>query len=62
MKPYINIRVKRFWIDLGWYDGEYLALLKLELFQTEENQRGKIDHVTIFQIQILKLFIGFGFS
>lgn len=59
MKPRIDIHIKKFWFNLGWYPGEEFILFKLCLFETIQGMR-IVDMLTIFDIQILKFLLAFG--
>ena len=62
MRPYIYLRKEPISFCFGWFLGEELTLLSIDLFKTAEDQYGKIDQLTVFSLQILKFFISFVIS
>jgi len=62
MKSWIYLRAEPFSFCFGWFSGEELTLLSIELLKTAEDEHGKIDHLTIFSLQILKFFISFAIN
>ena len=54
---YINGKEKRFYGEAGWFRGEDFVIIKIELF----NIQPEIGMLTVFEIQIAKLVLGFGF-
>ena len=54
----MNIQIGRFWLSLGWFSGEPFVLFLLLV--GEFIGYPKIDMVTIFSIQVLKLSLAFG--
>lgn len=60
MKPFVYLRLKSFWVQFGWFSGEELTLISVDIFKTFID--GKYISVTIFDLQVLKFSIGFGFS
>jgi len=52
---------KYVWINLGWYQGEPILAVKLSLFEPWATAtEGKYKSGTVFEIQVAKFRIAFG--
>jgi len=61
MKANINIDKFHLWLNFGWYSGNEWFLLNIMLFNCSQDYPSKrIDHVTVFSVQVLKLLFAFG--
>ena len=59
-KPSINLHIKKFWLNFGWYPGDPFKLLSLTIGEASEF-RGKVDFISIFDLQLLGyLSLAFG--
>ncbi len=45
-------------VDCGWYDGNDMVLLVLEILKVEPSSKGWFSWLTILNIQILKFTFG----
>ena len=48
------------WLNCGWYSGNEFCLFQITVFNTIEDGEGGFIHITIFSVQFLKFYFGFG--
>ena len=61
MTPSIALSSKHLWFNAGWYPGDPFQLFCLAILETTSSYcSGKVDHVIVFSIQVIKFAIAFG--
>ena len=56
----ININMRWFWMNLGWYPGNPFAILSLSVLEVDKGLYDDIDFVQIFSVQVLYFCFAFG--
>ena len=59
MSKALTIKIWRFIIEIGWYPGEPLKLLGIELLSYEDLSDLNMSFVTIFNFRVLRFSIAF---
>lgn len=63
MRKSFDVRLKWFWLNLGWYPGDPFRVIGLNIGETQEAYPSrKVDHVTFLHIQFLYCVLAFGWS
>lgn len=62
MKPRLDIYVRKFWINFGWYSGEEFKVFNLSVLKFLTDQHNKIDMIVFWDIQILKFMFACGIN
>lgn len=47
---------------MGWFSGEPFRLFSIVVFEALEDMNGKVDTVTLLDVQFLRLAVSMGFS
>ena len=57
---HINLHLKWFWLNLGWYPGEELALFGLTIGEVVYRMNGSIDLLAVLEVRVLRFLFAFG--
>lgn len=50
------------WLSVGWFPGEPFRLFSIIVLEALEDRDGKVDTVTLLDIQFLRLAVSMGFN
>lgn len=54
MKPYLNLYIGYFWLNIGWYWGEPTRIFKVSIGELDDKL------ISLFSLQIVKMCLSFG--
>ena len=57
----INIRIKWFYFEMGWFPGNPFRVIGLQILEITK-YRGLLDYFTVFSMQVTYFGVDVGFS